>query len=115
MLPPAPKTAIVVVFCTVRVSFLVYLRLTASYALEEVHLPGLPALEDQLQTVQERSGGVRPGHGHRWPERCLPLQRLDSHPARRVAGGVPAGDGGPPDASPLQHLPHYLSQCLAED
>src|SRR3712207_8949891 len=104
MLPPAPKTAIVVVFCTVYVSFLVYLRLTTSYALEEVHLPGLPALEDQLQAVQGRAGGVRPGHGHCGREWCLHLERLDSHFSRRVARGVPAGDGGPPDARLLQYF-----------
>src|SRR3712207_1341362 len=115
MLPPAPKTAIVVVSCIVYASFLVHLRLATSYSLEEVHPPGLPALEDQLQTVQGRAGGVRQGDGHCGREWRLHLQRLDAHPARRVARGVPAGDGDTPDARLPQHLPHYLSQCLAED
>src|SRR3712207_216083 len=115
MLPPAPKTAIVAVSCIVQLSFLVNLRLTTSYPLEEVHLPGLPTLEDQLQTIQRRAGSVRPGHGHCGREGCLHLQRLDSHPARHVARSVPACDGGPPDARLLQHLPHDLPQRLTED
>src|SRR5215211_2454596 len=104
MFPPAPKTAIVV--CIVSVSFLVYrLRLAPSYGFKKVHLTGLTALKDKLQTIQGCPRGMNPTNRHRGREGSLHLERLDAQTPRSVAGGVPAGDGGSPDVCFLQNPP----------